>query len=319
MKIIKNGVCGFDEYDTMGYTFDLEKPLSSFQTDLIHRTFPGVEILNAEYTRDEWLPCPIRLILRMKDDLPKTVYLRITRLKNGISNEAYVLRLLYRMGLNVPYVYTSPVIDPNFPQLGDMILISEIQGKNLYECYDLETSEGTVNAKKSILKCVDTLYSYTDRMKDAGADKILPVVSLTDELAMIKKRGGAWFSHPQFYRTYQYLEKILPDIHQELVFSNGDINPCNFLCTGGDSPSFGFIDFSHSCFNDPLYGFAKYITYDMNPFDRNGLIEDYLASIGKTWGDFHPRLLLRALWTLQREITLGQDDKYSRMLLRILG
>lgn len=315
MRVITNGKCSFDEYNTEGYKFNLDSPLSAFQTNLINKTFPSGAILSAEYTRDEWLPCPIRIKLSINGEI-KTVYLRMTRLKNGVKNEAYILPILKNLGINVPLLYSEAVIDPDFPEIGAMAIISEIKGNDVYSHFNLENEEKTKKAKKTILKGINTLYSLTDKLKELGADKILPVITLKDELYAIKQRKGEWFSDSDFIETVRMLDLMVEDIDEQLVFSSGDINPCNFLCENGEIS--GYIDFSHSCFKDPLYGFATYITYYMNPFNGNGLIEDYLASINKTKDDFIPRLLLRTLWTLQRELSPLDDNDFINMLRGIL-
>jgi len=84
----------------------------------------------------------------------------------------------------------------------------------------------------------------------------------------------------------------------------------------------GFIDFAWACFEDPHIGFAKYWLYDWFPLNKAGLIERYLETQGLSQADFAPRLAVRCLWTLQREIPVADADgvtDYTRYRDRVLG
>lgn len=82
----------------------------------------------------------------------------------------------------------------------------------------------------------------------------------------------------------------------------------------------GFVDFSWACFEDPHVGFAKCRIYDFFPFNKAGLVERYLDRQSLTRAEIAPRLALRCLWTLQREIAVaGGDTGYRDQVLGLLG
>jgi thiamine kinase-like enzyme len=121
----------------------------------------------------------------------------------------------------------------------------------------------------------------------------------------------------------QAVELALPAvtaIDTPLAFSSGDYNPGNFLWDGERVT--GFIDFTWACFEDPYISFAKYWLHDWFPLHKAGLVEHYLETQGLTLADFAPRLAVRCLWTLQREIPVtdveGTSD-YTRYRERVLG
>lgn len=62
-------------------------------------------------------------------------------------------------------------------------------------------------------------------------------------------------------------------------------------------------------FGDPLLGLAKFWTYDCCPFVHSGFVEWYLYEKGVTKRGFAPRLALRALWTLQRELPVPRPTE----------
>ncbi len=298
-----NPKTSFDEYPQDDIMLYHDKPVSDFQKNFILSTFPRAEIISAEYVNDEWLPCPVKI--HIKDcGRKKTVYLKIGRHIGGVRAEAYVIPLLSKFGLNVPEILAGPVVDTNSPNLGDMTIISELEGENIMDFYFKDPSDSALAiVKKLVLEGVDTYHSLTPKLIGVGADKILPYVTLDQELKAIIMRGGDWFQHRLFADTLNTLKKVLKTIHDPLVFTNGDIHPGNFLCKDGKLS--GFIDFSHSSFKDALYGFAKYFTYDIYPF--KDIIYDYLRKVDKSYDDFIPRLKLRTLWTLQREVSLTDD------------
>ncbi|MGN1346820.1 MAG: phosphotransferase family protein [Eubacteriales bacterium] len=298
--IYVNPKTSFDEYPHDGLKLDTEKPLNDFQKAFVLRNFPGRSIVHAEYTGTEWLPCPVRITL----DGGPTLYLKVSRHRDGVRNEAMVLPLLKRAGLAVPELIAGPVLDPDAPNLGEMTLISELDGQDALSWYFAKPSPERLDAVRKItLEGVARYHALTPYLLENGADRFLPTVTLADELDAILARGGEWFEDPRFCAAVAEIEPKVRSIDVPLVFTNGDIHPGNFLQK--DGALCGFIDFTHSSFKDPLYGFATYIAYDMKPFEC--IIDAYLAQSGQTWEDFNLRLKLRILWVLQREVTRDGD------------
>jgi thiamine kinase-like enzyme len=146
----------------------------------------------------------------------------------------------------------------------------------------------------------------TERLNEEAAADHLVRRDLLTELRLIVERGGPWLLQPLFWQAVRQLIPVLARIDTPLVFSNGDYNPANFLSDGQQIT--GFVDFEMACFEDPHYGFAKYRVYDMYPFHKTGLVERYLQGCGLSETEFAPRLAVRCLWTLQREISVFAEN-----------
>ena len=94
-----------------------------------------------------------------------------------------------------------------------------------------------------------------------------------------------------------------------LVFSDSGIGPNPRV--DEDATLVGFESFAWARFEDPHDQITKYWTYDCWPIRRAGFVERYLVRKNLTMRDFAPRLGVRALVTLQREIPYtGGDDGY---------
>ncbi len=68
------------------------------------------------------------------------------------------------------------------------------------------------------------------------------------------------------------------------------------------------MDFEGACFEDPHAGMATYRIYDLRPQNKAGLVARYLRRHGLSEGAFAPRMAVRCLATLQREIAVAGGD-----------
>lgn len=161
---------------------------------------------------------------------------------------------------------------------------------------------------------------------------------LSVDLDEIKEKAGPWLSHPLFAETITKLTPIVAEIAEKtpLVYTN-DLYFPNFLRTPAereegylapfgwpgdlratDRPITEFI-LPWGWLGDPLLGLAKYWTYDCYPFVHTGLVERYLFEKGFTKKDFAPRLAVRALWTLQRELPVERPPECPEYYDALMG
>ena len=80
------------------------------------------------------------------------------------------------------------------------------------------------------------------------------------------------------------------------------------------------MDFEYAGLEDPLYGWAKYTVYDIDPLDKAGVVDAFLVRTGFSRADFALRLGVCCLWTLQNEINpKSQDGETLEYRNRVLG
>jgi len=334
-----------DQYDGLATRIDPAHPLSPFQEAFILSAFPsGTRVIKARFCRDVYLPCPVRVRVRLPTGTEQTVILRMDRQRGGVATEALVLPALTRLGLPVPMLLAGPVSDPTDPQARPMTLISQLPGSDIYAWLQPAPDDQTLPGKdvhvvsgadgsptryrkqdlqlaiRLILEGVEHLHQVSDAVAAEGVGKILPHKTLLAELEAVVQRGGPWLEGRVFADAVQQLMPVVARIDTPLVFSNGDYNPGNFLSDGATLT--GLVDFSLACFEDPYIGFARYWTSDWFPLNKAGLVEGALAAHNRTLDDFAPRLALRCLWTLQREIPVVAGGHhyaaYRALQLRLL-
>ncbi len=334
-----------DQYDGSATPIDPDHPLSPFQKTFILSAFPsGTNVVKARFFRDVYLPCPIRVQVRLPEGTEQTVILRMDRQRGGVDTESLVLPVLTRLGLPVPTLLAGPVSDPNDPQARPMTLISHLPGADIYAWLKPTPDDQTLPGKdvqvvigadgsptryrkqdlqlaiRLILEGVERLHQVSDDVAAEAVGKMLPRTTLLDELEGVVQRGGPWLEERVFAEAVQQLMPVVVRIDTHLVFSNGDYNPGNFLSDGATVT--GLVDFSLACFEDPYIGFARYWTSDWFPLNKAGLVERALAAHNLTLDDFAPRLALRCLWTLQREIPVVAGGHhfatYRALQLRLL-
>ncbi len=290
--------------------------LSAFQEALILSAFSDhARIARVSYIGDRTVP-PIKVAVLTQAGTEIPVLLRTSRLLNGVETETRVIPVLSRLGLPVPQVLAGPAYDPDAPESGAICVLSFLSGENLQNL-SLSSPVGVDMASKILLDAIHCLHEVTEPLHNEFAVNHLTRRDLLTELRLIVERGGPWIRQPLFWRAVRQLVPALVRIDTPLVFSNGDYNPANFLSDGQQIA--GFVDFEMACFEDPHYGFAKYRVYDMYPFHKTGLVERYLHGCGLSEAEFAPRMAVRCLWTLQREIPVFFGDAMPRDWAEVFG
>ena len=209
-----------------------------------------------------------------------------------------------------------------------MIAVTEVpKGRNLL----LWALEGDIPhriraATALTVAAIDQLHGLTDALLTDPVGKTLPRRPLSVDLGEIIAKGGSWAEQPQFAEAIKRLKPVVDAIATPLVYTN-DLYFPNFLripeereegyaapfgwpgdVRATDRPITEFI-IPWGWFGDPLLGLAKYWTYDCYPFVHTGLVERYLFEKGFTKKDFAPRLAVRALWTIQRELPVERPTE----------
>jgi hypothetical protein len=124
--------------------------------------------------------------------------------------------------------------------------------------------------------------------------------------------------HAEVARAVDLIRPYLAQVSEPLVFTNGDYQPANFL-TDGENVT-GFLDFEYGCFRDYLFGFVKYVIYDLHPHNKGGMIPALFRRTRPSPFDFALRMAVGCLKTLQREIPFeGGDDDYRVHVLGLLA
>jgi len=250
-------------------------------------------------------------------DEARSVVLRLSRHPDRVATEAKLLATLANLGLPVPDVLAGPATDPDVAETCPFTVLSMLPGQDLQRL-SLSSPVGLATAKFLVIEAVARLHALTATVRNTSVAAELPSRDLWAEVRAVLDRGGPWPDEPVFRDAVRQLEPILRAIRTPLVFSNGDYQPGNFLSDGHALT--GFVDFESACFEDPHYGFAKYLVYDMDPLNDAGLVEHYLAVNGLSQRDFAPRLAARCLWTLQREIPAsGGSPGAQRYCEHVLG
>jgi len=311
----------FDEYDTTGIAFDLDRPLSPFQTRLLLSALPaGTRIVGAAFTRREWLPSPVRVSLLLPAGSERTVYVRMERYVGGVETEARLLPVLQRLGLPAPTLLAGPKVDPDLPGVSACSVVGAVPGEPLAD-RGWAGAPGDMVVTGLGIEGVLRLHHATQAVLATAV--ALPRKTLASDLAGVAARGGPWCDDPYFAESLRALLPVAAAVRTPLVFSNGDYNPGNFLASGDRLT--GIIDFARACLEDPLIGFAKYEIYNFAPWLQAGFIERCLAALGFGKSDFALRLAVRCLFTLQREMPQGMrrgrqgQIRYRERLYGLIG
>ncbi len=289
--------------------------LSVFQNSLVLSLFPeGTQVTEVKFFQREYLPCPIRVQVSLPNGSQHDVVLRLSRRPFGVEREANLLPILARLGLPVPKVLAGPVSDPNSEGTESTTVLSLLPGESL-QTWSRTSSAGLETAAQLLIKAVDRLHQLTEPLSQEEVAKELPHKDMMSELQSVVDNAGSWIKEPLFIDSIDQLRPVVASIQTPLSFSNGDYQPGNFLSNGEDLV--GFVDFESACFEDPHIGFAKYRIYDLHPLNKAGLIERYLQAHNLSEHDLAPRMAVRCLSTLQREIPVS--DSNQEYGLHVLG
>ena len=315
--------------DEIPTPYDLYDPavlppgMDAFLTGLVLSAYPpGACILDSQSYRPGYVEFPLRVLVWVPDGRQEACVLKAGRFIGETEREAALLPLLARLGLPVSRLLALPALHPDYPgACGPFIVMSELPGQPL-PWIEVNLEQADLGCRL-LFQAVDRLHQLTPALRREPVAAQLENKTLLSELQGIRRRGGPWFDQPFFSAAVERLIPVLAGVQEELVFSNGDYNALNFLYEGDRLT--GWIDFGGACFEDPYVGFTKFIIWGFDSYGwgtgvKTGLVERYLYAHNLSRADFAPRLALRCLWRLQREISVSSeaDAPYRNAVVKVL-
>lgn len=305
--------------------------------ELIRATLPGARIVAVEREPETWMPFAWRVRLALPDGTERSSvdvrsFASILSYYDGAPApnadlHARLFAALKRLGLPLPELLAGPMPDPE--NEGSLVALTATpRGENLLT-WALEGSlPHRIRAATNLtIAAIDQLHGLTEGLLADPVAAELPRRPLSLDLSEIVEKGGPWLSDPLFADAVKRLTPLVEKTSEStpLVYTN-DLYFPNFLRVAG-----GAADFSEAApfgwpgdprgdagravtefvqpfgwFGDPVLGLAKFWTYDCYPFVHTGLVERYLYEKGTSKAQFAPRLAVRALWTLQRELLVSR-------------
>ncbi|MBV9848177.1 MAG: RNA polymerase sigma factor [Armatimonadetes bacterium] len=307
--------------------------LSENHTSLIQVAFPGASVLSVQPDPEPWQPFTPRVKLALADGTEKTVDFR-----GDIDPErAALVPVLERLNIPGPPIIHGPVADGN----GFLSLCEVPRGENL----TLWALGGTPHrirlATERAFEGIDRLQGATDGLMADPIGAKLPRRTLSDEAAVLTddarwnadpwlaEEGRArtdWLRDPWFAAALDQVKAAVADIHAPLVYTSY----MHFFPQGyriapgagpfdeplgwprdpryGQNPLTEFV-YLWGHFGDPLLGLAMVWVYDCYPFVHTGFVEQFLWRRGATRREFAPRLALKALQMVARDLPVTRPTE----------
>lgn len=311
--------------------------LSKTQLSLISTAFPRAGLLSVQTDLEPWMPFGPRARLALADGTEKAVDFR-----GDITPErAALLPVLERFGIPGPRIVHGPVPRPsglrdveNWKGADYETLCEVPRGENLLLWALGGTPHRIRLATERAFGAIDKLQGVTEALQADPVGAKLERRTLTDEVAILTddarwnadpwlaEEGRAraqWLRDPWFADAVAKVQAAIADIHDPLVYTHyGHFFPLSYriypaadpfsepLGAPGD-PAYGknplaevVNPFGH--FGDPLLGLAMVWVYDCYPFVHTGFVEQFLWRRGVTKREFAPRLALKALQMIARDL-----------------
>ncbi|HLK59081.1 MAG TPA: RNA polymerase sigma factor [Chthonomonadaceae bacterium] len=309
--------------------------LSETHTSLIEAAFPGARLLSVQNDPEPWQPFTPRVRLTLAKGGEKIVDFR-----GDITPErAALLPVLDRLNIPGPRILQGPVPTGN----GFTTLCEPARGENL----TLWALGGTPHrirlATERAFEGIDRLQGITDALQADPIGATLPRRTLADEVEILTEDAkwnadpwlaeeGAerreWLQDPWFAGALARVQAAIADIAAPLVYTNYlHFFPQVYRIQPGDGPfdePLGWpgdphylqnplVEFTEPFghFGDPLLGLAMVWVYDCYPFVHTGFVEQFLWRRGVTQREFAPRLALKALQIVARDLPVGRPAQGS--------
>ncbi len=296
---------------------------------LIQKLFPGAEPLSVKYQPELWQPFSPRVRLRLAGGAETTVDFR------GDLSPARIplLSLLERLDIPGPRILAGR----ETPE-GYLTLCEKARGENL----TLWALGGTPHrirlATERAIEGIDRLQGVTDALIADPVGSKIPRRTLSDEVAILTddslwaadswlaeegKSRRDWLSDPWFAAAVARVRDAARDITTPLVYTHYmQFFPQNYRIAPGTAPTdepLGYpgdphyqqnplvefvFPFGH--FGDPVLGLAMVWVQDCYPFVHTGFVEQFLWRRGVTRREFAPRLAIKAMQMVARELPLAR-------------
>jgi RNA polymerase sigma-70 factor (ECF subfamily) len=300
---------------------------------LLDAAFPGARLLSVQTDLEPWMPFGPRVRLTLADGSEKVVDFR-----GDISpDRAALLPTLERLGIPGPQIIHGPAPDG----AGCQSLCEIPRGENLLLWALGGTPHRIRLATTRAFEAIDRLQGVTVALQADPVGAKLERRTLADEVAILTddarwnadpwlaEEGGArrqWLQDPWFTAALSKVQTAIADIHDPLVYTSyGFFYPLSYRIAATDDPfdePFGapgdpayqknplveFVaPFGH--FGDPLLGLAMVWVQDCYPFVHTGFVEQFLWRRGVTPREFGPRLALKALQMIARDLPLTRPSE----------
>lgn len=302
----------YDEYDWQTSPPRTPEPLGEFRRGWLLEGFPtGTEVVSVEEQGHE----RTRVVLRVPDEGERAANIGFVNRKGGVELEAALLPVMRGAGYAVPDLLAGPTVDPGAPERGAMSALSDPLGEMslLDWALTLEPTRLNVAAGK-ILEWMDRMRALTPAVLASPAESLIERATLADELRRTVEIGGPWMEQTAYRDAIQRLTPYVERVSTEPVFSAAGHVAFAVRVDASGSPV-GMTGLPWARLEDPHYEITKAWVYDMWPFIHAGIVERYLVRHGLTMVDLAPRLAMRALVTIQRELPVsGGDERYRTWL-----
>lgn len=267
----------------------------------------GARIVELKSFRPGYLHYPLEVTVRTPDGDHRRYVVKRAVDAGRIEREARTLTALAELDIPVPVVLAGPVNANGRAEHGALLILSRLPGDPL-PWLGLTSLGQADRTCRLLIDGVTRLHALTAHVRTDPMAATLPEYTLLAELDGIVAQAGRWLQHAAFAEAVQRLRVALPHITADLVFSNGDYNPLNFLHV--QEQLTGLVDFESACFEDPHIGFAKFLIWSGDHYGwgagrKAGLVERYLYARNVSRHEFEPRLLLRCLRHLVEEVSMG--------------
>ena len=307
----------YDEYGPCRGA-DEFRALSAWRRDWLLSHYPtGSTIGGVEIVGHDWEAppdSPVRVDICLPGGSSESVVLKMSPRREGIRTEAALLPILESLGLPVPKIVAGPVADPDLADRGLVLATTVPIGQSALAWAVDGGIKAIDHACEVVMEAIERVRELTASIEASPVGALLERCSLADELVRVTEIGGPWMGDSTFASAVQRLEPIVRAIDVPLVFSDSGIGPNARVDEQGNL--IGFETFAWARIEDPHYQISKYWTYDCWPIRRAGFVERYLLRQGLSMREFAPRLGVRALVTLQREISVrGGNETYRDEML----
>lgn len=302
--------------------WDAPEKWDAFQEELVLSAFaPGARVIDVGAFQTHWRQWPLCVKVEKPTRDQQTVVLKADPRVGGVELEVELLPALQELGLNVPRILAGPVVHPDYPNAGPMVVRNWLDGDTL-RCRSGNAADLDLVCRL-LFEGVEYLHKMTGAIRDHEIAHKLPRKTLISELRAIENRA-LWLEDPLCAEATRRLRGVLRHIKTPLVFTNGDCNLNNFL-TDWQCIT-GYVDFCLAGFSDPHIGFGKYLVWAFDrswaPLSQVGLVERWLYANNISKCEFAPRLALCCLDRLQVDLSGGDGsdyaDRYRKHVLRLL-
>lgn len=310
-----------------GDALDRTFSLSEAHTEAITAVFPGSRIVSVQDLPEPWMPFGPRVRLVLPDGADKTVDFR-----SGMDDtKIQIAAALKELGIPGPQIL--------HPMPGENICLCELpRGENL----SLWVMGGTPHririATEKAFEGIDRLQGITEGLLAHPVAPLLPRRTLTDEVSILTdddkwnaepwmaeegKARADWLRNPWFQSALTKVSAAAADIRTPLVYTDyAHFFPQGYRIQPDDgrfdeplgwpgdkryetNPLVEFVYlFGH--IGDPLLGLSMVWLYDCYPFVHTGFVEEFLWRRDVSRREFGPRLALKGLQIIARDLTIAR-------------